>query len=264
MANNVINLKKKIKDFKTEGIKFSVSGREIMPYYDIIDFLKIYYPFINLKQIESSFGSTYIPSDLYGGRKYNPESSFTDGHIAKLAENNINLSLTLTNHYFSPDSYEKSKYLLDKYHKSGNSVICVNDELAKQIRIDFPKYQLRASIIKNINTLKKVEKNLELYDFIVIPMDKNDDDKFLKSLPEKKKIMLFANASCAYTCPARTCYKGFSDINKGSDQINLCSRNKIDRLNKGLVFFDVLKFRDMGFDYFKLVPLKQYKTKDVY
>jgi hypothetical protein len=81
-------------------------------------------------------------------------------------------------------------------------------------------------------------------------MDKNDDDEFLKSIPQKDRIILFGNASCAYTCPQRSCYIG---ISRGEEQ-STCSKARLPREDKGYVFFDVKKFLSLGFDQIKLVP----------
>lgn len=264
-TNNLIKSNKELLSFKNENLRFSVSSRNINPYYSIHDFLKIFYPFVNTEQVESVFGSTFIPSPLYGGRPYSIKRSIHENHEKELAELDIHISLTLTNHFFSPELYEQSLPLLEKYHSNNNSIICVNDELANQIRKDFPKYKLRASLIKNIKTLKRVEEAYKLYDYVVIPMEKNDDDRFLMSLPEKERIMLFGNASCAYTCAKRSCYKGISENNRGIETKSQCSRkDDMERLELGRVFFDVNTFSEMGFSFIKLVPpMNKYVENDL-
>ncbi len=262
-VNNLIKSNKELLSFKNENLRFSVSSRNINPYYSIHDFLNVFFPFVNTEQVESLFGSTFIPSPLYGGRPYSIKRSIYENHERELAELDIHISLTLTNHFFSPELYEQSLPLLERYHSNNNSIICVNDELAKQIRRDFSKYKLRASLIKNIKTLKTVEESYKLYDYVVIPMDKNDDDRFLLSLPEKERIMLFGNASCAYTCTKRLCYKGISENNRGIKTKVQCSRkNDMERLELGHVFFDVKKFNEMGFSFIKLIPYVNQNVED--
>lgn len=252
---NLIDLKTQHHDFKMPGIQFSVSGRNISAEMNIITYLKIFYMYIDVRSIESVFGSTVVPSRLYGGRKFKPEHSFTDKHIQQLTEQKIGLALTLTNHFFDDAGYEESLPLLEKHHKFGNSIICTNNELAKRIRKDFPDYSLKASIIKEVDTHEKIEECLEIYDYLTLPMDKNDDDDFLEKIPEKERVILFANSNCAYTCPDRTCYKGFSDKNTGQRISSVCSKGRIPRLDVGEVYFDVRKLKRMGFGLFKLVPL---------
>lgn len=221
----------------------------------IIGYLKIFYMYTAPSLVESVFGNTTFPSRLYGGRSFQLWRSLTDRHICELEEHGIGLSLTLTNHFFDGDAYNHSREFLKRHHKKGNSVICANDELAKRIRGDFPDYTLKASIIKNIDTIEKIEQSLELYDFVVPPMDRNDDDGFLHNIREKERVLLFGNANCAYTCPARTCYKEFSQGMMGMPVTSECSKEKIPRLDLGEVWFDIKKFKEMGFRHFKLVPL---------
>ncbi len=252
---NIIDLRTRHRDFKTPGISFSVSSRRLTPRMNIIDYLKIFYMYTDIGLVESVFGNTAFPSRLYGGRPFQLKRFLTDRHIGELEELGIGLSLTLTNHYFENEAYAHSKDFLRRHHKKGNAIICANDELAKRIKGDFPDYSLKASIVKHIDTVEKVEQHLELYDFVVPPMDKNDDDAFLQGLKEKERILLFGNANCAYTCPARTCYRGFSQKMTGKPVTSKCSKGKIPRLDLGKVWFDIKKFKEMGFIHFKLVPL---------
>jgi collagenase-like PrtC family protease len=255
MMSNVIDLKTHHPVFKTPGIRLSVSGRGVLPEMNIIDYINVFYMYTDPAHIDSVFGNTVRFSRLYGGRARQREHSLTPRHIGELAEHGIHLSLTLTNHFFGEAAYRESRELLKEHHKKGNSVICVDDELALRIRNDYPDYTLKASIIKNIRTTAGVEKHLDLYDQVVIPMDKNDDDEFLSGIKEKTRVVLFGNATCAYTCPARTCYRGFSQLNAGKPVTSTCSRKKIPRLDTGNVYFNIKKFKEMGFEHFKLVPL---------
>lgn len=252
--NNLIKSPKDLKKFRNKKFKFIVSSREIQPEISIIDYLKIHYIYINPEQIDHVFGSTTQGSPLYGGRVYDSRHSLTDKHIEELRNNNIGLSLNLSNHFFDKKAYDESLDLLNKHHHTNNSLIITNDSLAKQVRKDFPLYQLKASIIKNITTIQKIEKALEIYDYVTLPMDKNDDDNFLRQIEAKDKVILFANAACAYNCPACTCYLGFSRINRGEKATSECSRKKIQRPSLGSVFFDIEKLSSLGFCYFKLIP----------
>ncbi len=252
---NTIDLKKHHRDFKTPGAFFSISSRKITPEMNIADYIKIFYMYTHSSQVESVFGNTIFPSRLYGGRSFKLSRSLTHKHIHELEELGINLSLTMTGHFFDTDDYHHSREFLRTHHRKGNSVICTNDDLARRIRQDFPDYSLKASIIKQIDTIEKIEQNLELYDFVVPPMDRNDDDAFLESIKQKTRIILFGNANCAYTCPLRSCYLGFSQKSAGQPVTAACSKPKISRLDLGSVYFDIKKFKKMGFRYFKLVPL---------
>ena len=254
MSDNLIDLKTHLDDFQDKRFKFMVSSRNLTYGMDVIQYLQMTYIYLDIDQIASVFGHTDIPSRLYGGRPATPENALSKIQVESLTNKNISLCLTLSNYYFDKDSYEESKPLLDRYHRKGNSIACTNDELALHIKKDFPDYELKASVIKNLNTLDKVAEALKLYDKVTIPMDKNDDDIFLQSMPEKERVILFANGSCAYTCPHRTCYQGISQKIVGMDVKEECSKKSISREEKGIVFFDIKKFGDMGYRYFKLIP----------
>ena len=172
-----------------------------------------------------------------------------------LKNRNIHIALTLTNHYITKDLYLKNIPFLEKYHQKGNIIICTSDELTKMIRKDFPMYRLRASIIKNINTVDSIRQAFDLYDDVVIPMDMNDDDEFLENLPYKDRIVLFANATCAYTCPARVCYLNISKRNQATAKRGKFMKEILGILENASLFFNVEKFHEMGFSNFKLIPV---------
>ncbi len=253
---NVVDLKVKHEMFKNPNYTYSVSGRWVGPRMDILNYLRFYFIYLNVQQIQTVFGSTTEPSDFYGGRIYNPKQSLTKTHLDSLYNRKISLALTLTNHFYTEELFEKNLPFLEKNHRTGNVIICTSDELAKQIRKNFPLYTLRASIIKNLNTVEKVKKAFDIYDDVVIPMDLNDDDEFLESLPEKNRIMLFANAACAYSCPARICYPEISKVNQAKGNKVRCKKEELGLLEYAFYFFDVDKFYRMGFSNFKLIPAK--------
>lgn len=259
---NTIDLKRNSKDFALPGISFSVSSRSITPEMDPAAYLRAFFFYVPLNRIESVFGNPATPSRLYGGRSYNPQHSLTGRHIGRLHEMGIGLALTLTNHFFDEEAYRESLPLLKAHHRPGNSVICTRDELARRIRLDFPDYELKASIIKHCNTIEKIERCLELYDQVVPPMDMNDDDTFLQALSPKSRILLFANATCAYNCPVRSCYLGFSQKNRGAEVTSLCSRDRLPRPDPGHIFFNVGYFQSLGYRRFKLVPLAPPKAEE--
>jgi hypothetical protein len=251
---NILSLAEGLKGLRLPDLRFTVSGRDVRPEFDILTYVKFFYIYIDFTQIESVFGSTVFPCPLYGGRDYNPLRSLTEDHIFKLEEQGIGLSITLTNHFFNEEHYRLSRPFLERLHKKGNSIIAVNDKLAHQVRHDFPLYTLKASMIKNLNTTDKVRQGLEIYDYVVVPMEKNDDDAFLDSLTDKNRIYLFGNAGCAYNCPSRDCYMGISQKNAGKADTRYCSRGRIPRPDLGALFFDVAKLASMGFRHFKLLP----------
>lgn len=262
MHENLIDFRINWKDFKNHNLKFTVSSRALLNWNkeDIITYLKVKYSYCEFKQIESVFGHIDEFSKLYGGRPYNKKNAITQKQIEQLEEYGIGIALTFTNHFFSEEDYEDSYHILKKHHKRNNSIICTNDELAMRIKEDFPEYKLKGSLIKNINTHEKIEKSLSIYDYVVIPMEKNDDDAFLSKIKEKNRIILFGNGACAYTCPQRSCYISISrkisgKLSKEKDYIGGCSKKRIPRKERGTVFFDVKKLLKMGFNHIKLIPI---------
>ncbi|MCX6307173.1 MAG: hypothetical protein NT040_19585 [Bacteroidetes bacterium] len=256
LFKNVVDLKTSHEMFKNPAYSYSVSGRWITPKSDIVKYLQFFFIYIDFARISSVFGSTAEPSAFYGGRVYDAKKSLTQNQIDILYRKKINLALTLTNHFYSAELYGQNQSFLDKYHRKGNVIICTSDELARMIRKDFPLYHIRASIIKNLNSVAKVRKAFELYDDVVIPMDMNDDDEFLESVPEKDRIMLFANAACAYNCPSRVCYPEISKFNQAKTDKVRCKKQELGLLEYAFYFFNVEKFHDMGFSNFKLIPTK--------
>ncbi|MGE5458838.1 MAG: hypothetical protein ACM3NJ_00150, partial [Methanobacterium sp.] len=212
MYDNLIDLKTGLTYFRDENLRFTVSSRNMGNHYSdsMVAYLKMQYIYVSYQQIESVFGHTEDYSALYGGRPYSKNNAITDQQIDQLENDGIGIALTLTNHNFTEADYHDSDKLLKKHHKKMNSIICTNDDLAVRIKNDFPDYTLKASLIKDLNTHEKIDKALEIYDYVVIPMEKNDDDDFLRRITHKDRAILFGNAACAYTCPARTCYVGIS------------------------------------------------------
>ena len=233
-------------------MQFTISARGKPAAQPIQQLIKEHFSNIPIDQIESFFGFTE-PCTLYGGRVFtNTELSRYD--LRSIYKMGINLRIPLTNHYATAEEYETCLPYLEKHYRPGNSVIITNDELAGWISTDFPDYRIEASVIKNINTLKKVDKAYSMYDTIILPMEANEDEKFLLSIPEKKRVMLFANAGCAMTCPSKICYTSVSKVNKNGDMsLWQCSQTLKNRDILGMMDFDLDYLQSLGFHRFKLL-----------
>lgn len=233
-------------------MQYTISARGKPTAVPIQRFIKSSYGHIPLEQIDSFFGFTEACS-LYGGRIFaTPELSRYD--VKSLYRMNINVRLPLSNHYATQEEYEESRPFLEKYHRPGNSLIITNDDLARWVRADFPDYRLEASVIKDIDNLKKVDQAFELYDTVILPMASNDDEAFLKAIDNKKNITLFANAGCAYTCPSKICYPSVSRANKvGDHSLFTCSQKMKERNTIGMYDFDLDYLQSLGFERFKLL-----------
>ena len=209
-------------------MQFTISARAKPAAQPIQQLIKQHFSDIPVAQIESFFGFTEACT-LYGGRVFrNTELRRYD--LRSMYKLGINLRLPLSNHFATAEEYEECLPFLEKHHRPGNSVIITNDHLAAWIRTDFPDYRVEASVIKNIKNLRKVEQAFKLYDTVILPMECNEDEQLLLSMPEKERITLFANAGCAMTCPSKICYMGLSKINKGGDRSQAqCSQGLKER-----------------------------------
>jgi len=166
----------------------------------------------------------------------------------------IGYRIPLTNHYVTREEYECNHCFLEKYHRGGNSVILVNDDLARWIKKDFPKYRVEASIIKNITTLQQIEKAFDIYDTVVLPTSLNENLEFLDKIEPKNRITLFAYAGCGVNCPAKICYPSMSKFNKFTEPTEiLCSQPLKARKLRGKVNFDLDIYEQLGFRRFKMI-----------
>jgi hypothetical protein len=254
---------------------YTISARGKKLRQPVKEYFNSYFPNIPLKKIDSLFGFIE-PTSLYSGRPF-LKRQISDKDYEFLKENNIGLRIPFTNHYVSKEEYEKYKPLLEKYHKKGNSIIITNDDFVKWIKADFPLYKIEASILKEIDSLEKINKALELYDTIVLPMNVNYNTKLLNSIKEKNRITLFGNAGCALTCPNRICYDYISKRNKVLGSTNIftrliyyyisffikrkwCMYKVKPRKLHGLKDFDIDKYYEIGFTRFKM--LREHKGRN--
>jgi hypothetical protein len=230
---------------------YTISARGKSKLVPIKDFISTNFSAVPLPQIESVFGFVER-SSLYGGRAFQIEE-LTDEDIIYLNEMNIGLRIPLTNHFVDRDEFIKTSKILEKHHNPLNSVICTNDELALWIRTEFPSYEIEASVIKNLSTKDKISDALEIYNTVVLPMSSNDNDLLLDSIEDKSRIRLFANAGCAYTCPAKICYKSVSKMNKFQGGEFKCSQTIKARQSMGMIDFELQRLQNKGYHKFKLL-----------
>jgi len=231
---------------------FTVSARSKVPNTPVFLFLRRHFGALPLNRIESLFGFVE-KSSLYGGRVFN-QRELSDRDVAQLNNAGIGVRLPLSNHFVTREDYEMNRGLLDKYHRKPNSVIVTNDDLARWIGEDFPAYRIDASVIKNIDNARKLEKALKIYDEVVLPMTSNEDTEFLQSIEEPERITLFANAGCAFTCPSKTCYVSVSKLNKAVPDARFqCSQSMKERELLGMLDFELDSLVEMGFRSFKLL-----------
>ncbi|MFV1998187.1 MAG: hypothetical protein ACC641_09275 [Acidiferrobacterales bacterium] len=230
---------------------YTVSARGKPRDAPVLAYLRKNYGNVPLNEIDSLFGFVER-SNLYGGRAFTSRE-LSEQDVTQLNSAGIGIRLPMSNHFAEREEYENNRPLLQKYHRPCNSVIVTNDDLARWIQQDFPKYHVDASVIKNINTHQKIEKALKLYDSVVLPMNLNEDFEFLEKIEAKDRITLFANAGCALTCPSKLCYRSLSIINKGKGGEFQCVLMFKERDLKGMVDFPLRPYIDLGYHRFKLL-----------
>ncbi len=261
-----MGLSENYNDFRTSNSNFEISLRQYNNDMALPEYIKKHYPMVPLSQIKSIYSFSEFFSRLYGGRPFVPDNTLKQVSIDIAYNNGIKFYIPLTNHVFTQEAYKDTWPLLEKNERTGNAIICYSDDLARAIKVDFPQYKIIASVIKNISTITKINKALEIYDSVVLPPQINDNDELLNSLEDKKRFILFANNRCRLECTNWICYKAISQgirdaripLESGTAHAikgEKCSR----RPPPTQVIFDIKKFEDMGFNNFKMIPPLLYR-----
>jgi hypothetical protein len=191
------------------GKRFMVSGRPIPPDGDIITHLHRLYPEY-AANIDEVFGFVPERLRLYSGRPPGWDNGLSDQQLARLRDRGIGFSLNLTNHLFRDEAYAEALPTLQRLHVEGNSITCTNDKLAQRLRNDFPKFKLKASVLKHLDTKAKLDAALKLFDYTIMPNHLSDNEEFLSSLENKSRIVPWAVVWCAYSCERLVCWPSAS------------------------------------------------------
>lgn len=147
-----------------------------------------------------------ISNCSWNGGRVNRDLELSNAQINVYYSLNIGIALTFSN-YIIDLKDEVGNKLLKQFHKTGNTIILVNEELRKYIRKNYPKYKLIYSItgMGEVNVpmqeddIKMYEKLEQKYDLIVPRMEHIFDPMFLSLTQNKYEIML--NDTCIYACP---------------------------------------------------------------
>lgn len=147
-----------------------------------------------------------IMSCSWNGGRINRDIEYKDSQIEFYYNRGIGIALTFSNPEIDLDDVIGNN-LLDKFHRDGNRIILINEELRNYIRKYYPRYELTYSItgMGNINIPMrnddlKFYRDLELkYDLIVPRMEHVFDSKFEELDQSKYEILL--NDTCIWNCP---------------------------------------------------------------
>jgi hypothetical protein len=141
----------------------------------------------------------------WNGGRINRDVYYKDGVIDYYYSKGVSIALTFTNHNIDLTD-DVGNHLLEKFHREGNAIILINDELRKYIREHYPKYHLIYSITgmgtlnipledSDITIYKQLEED---YDWIV-PRFEHVFDPRSNEL-DKTKWEVMVNDTCIWKC----------------------------------------------------------------
>lgn len=205
----------------------------------------------------------------WNGGRINRDVYYKDGVIDYYYNKGVSIALTFTNHNIDLTD-DVGNHLLEKFHRDGNAIILINDELRKYIREYYPKYHLIYSIT-GMGTLNipledsdiAIYKHLEHdYDWIV-PRFEHVFDPRSNEL-DKTKWEVMVNDTCVWKCKRfDEHFKAIADENtKGnaySEEIEECwikgfdpdIESKQDAMDIDTA--NINKLKDQGVQSFKII-----------
>jgi hypothetical protein len=141
----------------------------------------------------------------WNGGRINRDVFYNDGLIDYYYSKGVSIALTFSNHKINVND-PLGNELLEKFHKEGNALIIVNEDLRRHVRENFPKYDLIYSITgmgllniplqdSDIEFYKQLEKD---YDWIVPRFEHIFDPRATELDTTKWEVML--NDTCVYGC----------------------------------------------------------------
>ena len=143
-------------------------------------------------------------------------------------------------------------YYIDKLHC--NTFIVHSDETAKYIKDNYKNITTIASITKKLSLRDIQEKDLSMYDYIVLFYTFNACYNNIKKLPSKYKYILMVNTYCDFTCDFNTHW--FKD--DGSK----CPRQKNMEANTTCIFAKDYELFDPYISIYKLQG-REYDTNHI-
>lgn len=166
------------------------------------------YMTVNKKKLNEFQITVYdgINNCAWNGGRINRDIDYCDEMIDFYYRHNISIALTFTNPVIDL-SDKTGNHLLEKFHKTDNVIISVNEDLRNYVQQNFPKYKHTRSItsfgsISIPMSDEDVDRYIDLetrYDFIVPRCEHVFDKRFSELNQDKYEIML--NDTCIYNCP---------------------------------------------------------------
>jgi hypothetical protein len=163
--------------------------------------------FLGERKVDSSKLIVYdgINKCRWNGGRINRDVFYKDSLIDYYYSKGVSIALTFSNHKINIDD-PLGNELLAKFHKEGNALIIVNEDLRKHVRANFPKYDLIYSITgmgllniplqdEDIVFYKQLEQD---YDWIVPRFEHIFDPRADELDKTKWEVML--NDTCVYGC----------------------------------------------------------------
>lgn len=174
----------------------------------------------------------------WNGGRINRDVFYNDALINYYYNKGVSIALTMSN--YKIDLNDKvGNHLLEKFHREGNALIIVNDDLRKYVRDRFPKYDLIYSITgmgllniplqdSDIAWYKDLESK---YDWIVPRFEHIFDPRANELDRTKWEVML--NDTCVYGCKYYDAhFKAIADENTAgrpySKEVEECWLPKFD------------------------------------
>lgn len=231
-------------------ITYTVSARKKPNHLTMEQHLDLEYPFVPKDQIESIFGfSDYMP--MYGGKLWQAVE-VTEADLSWMYDRGIGYRIPLSNLRITEQDYKNNLGFFHKFHRSGNSIIAVQDWLAERIKNDFPFYAVEASTIKRVRTLEEISSALKVFDTVVPASEVHADYDLLNQIEQKDRIRLFMRAGCAFYCQNRICYTAYSNYNRKESTPLVCGTNiQSFPPEHRVTYFEVDRYLSMGFTKFK-------------
>jgi hypothetical protein len=141
----------------------------------------------------------------WNGGRINRDVFYNDAMINYYYSNGVSIALTFSNHNIDLND-ALGNDLLVKFHREGNALIIVNDQLRQYVRDNFPKYELIYSITglgllnipmqdSDVEFYKQLQRK---YDWIVPRFEHIFDKRANELDPTKWEVML--NDTCVWGC----------------------------------------------------------------